>query len=210
MTDRLHHLEDRKPHYCLQVYAEVPVSVCVQDIYGNDEIIKGRADWALGYGADKSDTGLMLLVIEAKPYESASVGMPQLLVSMAAIHKARQKRMNKGVFGMVSDSQEFRFAFLDENKKLVTSRPFLWVTDQSTIIAYIDMMLVNAIESSPHTTPQKQNNRAILKYSELLRKQCDFGDESNGRGTENEEEKGYDMVDIVNVGGRVVLRGPKY
>ncbi len=206
IMDRLRHLEDRDTYHRLQVSAEVPVSIRIKDIYGNNEIVKGRADWVLGYGTDKSDTGAILLVVEAKPYESAAVGMPQLLVYMAAVYEARQKRVNKSVFGMVSDSKEFRFSFLDEKKKLFTTRPFTWVTEQSTVIAYIDMMLINAIESSPHTTPQKNNNQTILKYPEFLARKWNFGAESDDGGAEDEQEEDYDMVDVVNIGGRVVMR----
>ena len=208
IMDRLRHLEDRDTHHRLQVSAEVPVSIRIKDIYGNNEIVKGKADWALGYGANKSDTGAILLVVEAKPYESAAVGMPQLLVYMAAVYEARQNRINRSVFGMVSDSKEFRFSFLDEKKKLFTTRPFTWLSEQSTIIAYIDMMLINAIESSPHTTPQKKNNQTILKYPEFLERQWRFGSESDDGVIEDMAEEDYDMVDIVNIGGRVVMRSP--
>ena len=216
IMDRLRQLEDRDVHYRLQVSAEVPVAIRVKDIYGNDQMVKGRADWALGYGADRSETGAILLVVEAKPYESAPIGMPQLLVYMAAVHKARENRVNKSVFGMVSDSKEFRFAFLDEKKKLFTTPPFTWIIEQSTIIAYIDMILTNAIESSPHTTPQKTNNRTIYNYPEFLGRQWKFGYESDNGGVEEEEEEDEeeeeedddddDMVDVVNIGGRVTMR----
>ena len=92
--DRLRHLEDKDAHKRLQVSAEVPMSIRIKDTYGNNEMVKGRADWAIGYGTEKSDTGAILLVVEAKPYESAAVGMPQLLVYMAAVHEARVNRIN--------------------------------------------------------------------------------------------------------------------
>ena len=208
IMDRLRHLEDRDVHHRLQVSAEVPVSIRITDVYGNNELVKGRADWALGYGTEKSDTGAILLIVEAKPYESAAVGMPQLLVYMAAVYEARasQDRVNKSVFGMVSDSKEFRFSFLNEKKKFFTTRPYTWVIEQSTIIAYIDMMLINAIESSPHTTPQKKSNKTIRKYSQFLERQWRFGTESDGIGAEDKDEADYDMVDVLNIGGRIVMR----
>ncbi len=209
IVDRLRHLEDRDTHHRLKVSAEVPVSIRIKDIYGNNEIIKGRADWALGYGIEKSDTGAILLIVEAKPYESAAVGMPQLLVYMAGVYeaRARQDRVNKSVFGMVSDSREFRFSFLNEKKKFFTSKPFIWAIEQSTIIAYIDMMLINAIESSPPTTPRKTNNQSIRKYPEFLDRQRRFGTEpDDGEAEDKEEEEDDDMVDVLNIGGRVVMR----
>ena len=211
IVDRLRHLEDRDAHHHLKVSAEVPVSIRIKDIYGNNEIVKGRADWALGYGIEKSDTGAILLVVEAKPYESAAVGMPQLLVYMAGVYeaRARQDRVNQSVFGMVSDSKEFRFSFLNEKKRLFTTRQFMWATEQSTIIAYIDMMLINAIESSPHTTPQKINNQSIHKYPEFLERQWRFGTEPDDGEAEDKEEDD-DMVDVLNIGGRIVMRASRH
>ena len=208
MVDRLRHLEDKDAFNRLQVSAEVPVSIRVKDVYGNEEVVKGRADWALGYGIDKSNTGAILLVVEAKPYEAAAIGMPQLLVYMTAVYEARKNRVNRSVFGMLSDSKEFRFSLLDENKKLFISRTYTWLTDQPTIIAYIDMMLVSAIESPPHTTPTKHNNQTILRHRDFLKKRWDFGDASDDEGAE-EGETGYEMVDVVNIGGRVVLKSLK-
>ena len=184
------------------------MSIQVKDTYGNKELIKGRADWALGYGIDKPHMGAILLVVEAKPYESAAIGMPQLLVYMAAVYEARKDHVNQSVFGMLSDSKEFRFAFLDENKKLFITESFAWVTKQSTIIAYLDMVLINAIESSPHTTPQKENNRIILNYPEYLEKQWRFGSQLDDGWIEDDEEEEYDVVDVVSIGGRVVLTAP--
>ena len=67
------------------------------------------------------------------------------------------------------------------------------------------MMLINAIGSSPHTTIQKKNNQTIHKYPEFLERQWKFGTESDG-GAEEEEEEEYDMVDVVCLGDRVVMR----
>ncbi len=52
------------------------------------------------------------------------------------------------------------------------------------IIAYIDMLLVNAIESCQHTKSQEQNIQSVLKYSEHLRRQPESEDESNDREAE--------------------------
>ena len=210
MVDRLRQLEDRDAARHLQVSAEVQVSVVVQDVYGNNEMIKGRADWAIGYGKDKNNTGAILLVVEAKPYESSAIGMPQLLVYMAAVQKARENRTNKSVFGMVSDSKVFRFAFLSEEKKLFISGFLEWARSQSEILAFLDMILSDAIESSPHTSRQKDNNQIPFNYSKHLESHWNFGPELGDIGAQENDMQvdGEDdsIVDIVNVGGRLMLR----
>jgi hypothetical protein len=109
----------------------VPISVRTQDIDGKPELIKGRADWVLGYRKDKADTGSILIIAEAKPYSSASIGLPQLLVYMAAVQEVRLGRTKKSVFGMLSDGWEFRFAFLDSNKKFHESNSLSLIDKQS-------------------------------------------------------------------------------
>lgn len=216
IIDRLLHLEDTESYRRLQLSAEVPVSIRVTDMNGDTALIKGRADWALGYGTEKNDTGSILLVVEAKPFEDAPVGMPQLLVYMAAVYEARKDRVNRSVFGMVSDSKEFKFCLLIEQKKFFVSKSLPWAIDRALIIDYIDMMLKHAIESSPHTTPHKRNNRSILKYADFMERQWKFGeeadDESGGGGAEESDGEeshveDHDIVDVVVSGGRVVMRG---
>lgn len=217
IVDRLRQLEDKDAHHRLQISTEVPVSIRTQNIYGDEEIVKGRADWVLGYGVDKNDTGSILVVLEAKPYQSATVGTPQLLVYMAAVQKSREIRgkANTSVFGMLSDSKEFRFCFLNENQKFFVSRPFIWSIEQATIIAYIDIMLSCAIESSPDTTLHETNNRTINEYREFLERKWRFEDESDdGKVEEEKEEKegkeeeanDGSLVDVVKSGGRVIMK----
>lgn len=61
------------------------------------------------------------------------------------------------------------------------------------------------MHSYPHH-PQKKNNQAICQYPEFLERQWEFENESNDREAEEEEEE-YDMVDVVNIGGRVLMKG---
>lgn len=207
ILDRLKNLKDHSAAHRLQVSAEVPISIRTKDVYGDDELIRGRADWALGYGATKNDTGAILLMVEAKPNESASIGMPQLLVYMAAVQDARHDRINRSVFGMLTDSDEFRFAFLDDTRKLFVSKPLMWALEQDLIIAYIDTILLDAIESSPHTTPQKQQNRKIYNYRKALGRKWTFGDAADTTESEDEsegEEEG--SWDVVQEGERVSMR----
>lgn len=70
---------------------------------------------------------------------------------------------------------------------------------------------MNEIESSPHTILRKKNNRTIFNHSGLLQRQWIFGEDSNdeldGERAENSDGEDDDMVDLVNIGGLVVMRG---
>lgn len=205
LVDRLRSLEDKDAHNQLCFSAEVPVSVRTQDIDGNDELVRGRADWALGYGRNKADTGSILIVIEAKPEGKASVGLPQLLVCMAAVFESRRYHNNNTVFGMMSDASRFEFAFLDHDKKLYVSSAYRWSADQSTIIAHIDTILLEAIRSSPNMTPDKVRNRTISNYSRYRKERWRFGEDAEDI-EEDEEDEDDDYVNIIKDKYRLTLR----
>lgn len=200
MIDRLRNLQDKDAYHQLHVSAEVAMSVRVQDQFGSHQIIKGRADWALGYGP-KSDIATSLVIIEAKRHAEGTIGVPQLLVYMAAVQDARKHRPNKSVFGILSDSNRFTFLLLDQHAKLFKSRVFEWSFDAPTIINHIDIILIDAIESSPHTTPSKKNNKTISNYPRYLSERWILGDQAADQEDKTEE----DMVDIVKRGGRVAM-----
>jgi hypothetical protein len=210
LVDRLRHLEDKDAFHRLILSAEVPVSVKIK-IDDKPELANGRADWALGYGRNKANTGSILIVVEAKPRENASVGLPQLLVYMAAVQEARLGHTNKDVFGMLSDSKEFRFAFLDSNKKFYESLPFFWRLrqQQQVILSYIDTMLLDAIQSSPHTTPTKIQNNTLLRYRPYLEGKWVFGEDAEDEAETDVEMDEDVLVDVVNVDGCIVLRTAK-
>jgi hypothetical protein len=174
LIDRLKSLQDQDSYCRLLLSAEVTVSMPIFT-EGKHELVKGRADWALGYGRDKANTGSILIVVEAKPYGSASVGMPQMMVYMAAVQDARRRHTNRAVFGMLSDSHEFRFAYLDSNKKFHVSNTLDWIAQQKIIISYIDAMLLDAIQSSPHTTPTKNQNKTLHNYHRYMSGRWAFG-----------------------------------
>lgn len=164
-------MEEKNSHRRFQVSTDVPVSIRIGDNYGDSEMVRGRADWVLGYGTDKSNTGIIFLVVEAKPYGPAPVGMPQLLICMATVREAAQNPIMRNVGGMISDGKKFLFCFLNRANLFSISRPYLWAVEHSTIIASIDEMLGITMRSSRGTTPDKENNRTFLKYPEFSDRQ---------------------------------------
>jgi len=104
---------------------------------------------------------------------------------------------------------------------------------QQTIISYIDAMLLDAIQSSPHTTPTKNQNKTLHKYRRYMERKWAFGrhaeyeakmgmDEDEAETDEDEAEvkaetredrveaeggfKEGDIVDVVMIDGRVVMK----
>lgn len=151
-------------------------------------------------------------MVEAKPIQNASIGLPQLLVYMVGVQRARQEKTNQVVFGMSSDGENFSFTFLDQNKKFYVSRSLEWRCDRRTILTYIDTMLLDAIHSSPHTTSTKSGNTTLLQYPRYLRGQWNFGglEEREDEEEEVEDEMNFDdVVDIVKTERGLVLRSVK-
>lgn len=204
ILDRLNALQDQTAHKRLLLGTEVNIAIEADDD-GKPIIIRGRADWAIGYGSSTSNTGNLLIIAEAKRYGSASVGIPQLLIYMAAAQDDRSERLNKTIWGILSDGREFYFLCLTENRKLLRSRVLEWRFDSSDILRHIDTILRDAIQSSPHTTPQKTNNSALRSYGRYLAGSWRFGVGSKDELSEVDEGE-FDLVDIVNRDGHLILR----
>ena len=153
LINRVGQVKEKDKPSSLQYSVKVPVSLYVKDNSDNDEIIKGEADWVIGYGADKACIGSIFVVIDTEPLQNTLIAMNQLLVCMAAAQNARRSLVD--VHGMVSDGENYEFACLDKNKILRTSAPYQWFVDQARIITYIDNILMAALESRPHPSPTK-------------------------------------------------------
>jgi hypothetical protein len=152
-----------------------------------------------------------------------------MLVYMVAVHEARLGHTSSAVFGMLSDSKDFKFAYLDSNKKFHVSDPLKWVTRRKIIISYIDAMLLDAIQSSPHTTPTKNQNKTLHNYHRYMSGRWAFGrhaeyeaemaeaetdeDEAEVKAETKEDrveaEGGFkegDTVDVVMIDGHVIMK----
>ena len=124
LLDRLENLQDQNAHHHLLLKPEVNISVTIDGDDGTEEIIQGRMDWALNYEPKNATTGSILIVWEAKRVGYILTGLPQLLVYMAGVLESRRNRTNQSVFGVLSDSDTFVFAFLNCEKKFYVSLPY--------------------------------------------------------------------------------------
>ena len=75
IMDRLRSMEYLDTYHHIQISKDINLSVdSVDDIYGNAEVIKSRADWVIAYGRNKSDVGDIVLVLEANDADCGFVG----------------------------------------------------------------------------------------------------------------------------------------
>ena len=180
-------------------------------------LIQGRADRCLAYGSSKAalQTALIVLSVsslfrqrvseltpvrEAKKPGAVQSALPQLIIYLAAVQDSRKesKKINSSVFGLITDSEEYRFAWLDENRNLFVSEAHLWVTKKVKIIQWIDNILRDSIKASPHVTPVKTANTAIHAYRSHVNQHFQFGDSDVVEAVEGEDLRHY----------RVVKKGP--
>ena len=195
-------LEDQHSHHLLKISPEVNISVTIDSADDTEEIIQGRMDWALNYDVKKP--GSILVIWEAKRHGQGTAGLSQLLVYMAGVLHARQDRINQTVFGMLSDADTFRFAYLDEKRKFYVSDHYRWPKHKSVILAYIDAILLDAIHSSPHTSPIKTANSIIRNYQRYLKRRWKFGDKPEDEVVGDTGEGS--IVDVIKEGKDIVLR----
>ncbi|KAK9250530.1 hypothetical protein V1507DRAFT_484354 [Lipomyces tetrasporus] len=161
--------------------------------------------WQLRENDDSGDGQLSawptaLIGLEAKKSGTAQSALPQLIIYLAAIQDSRKesKKTNCSVFGLVTDSEEYRFAYLDEKRKLFVSETYLWVTKKAKIIQWIDKILRDSIEASPHATPVKTANTTIHAYRTHINRGYQFGGIDESQVVEGDDLRSY----------RVIKRGP--
>ncbi|KAK2804746.1 hypothetical protein FQN50_006484 [Emmonsiellopsis sp. PD_5] len=91
--------------------------------------------------------------------------------NIASVQAARftANKTNELVFGLVTDATQFQFAVLTENKRLFLSKPLDWWDEKAEVV------LQNAVESSPHTTLIRFANEKIGGFDKSLDMTYNFG-----------------------------------
>lgn len=165
-----------------------------------------RADWALGYMDDTNQFEQMFIVVEAKSEVHSDSNMAQVLAYLYAIQEARTKarKDSTAVFGVITDFKIFIFLVLRANRKVMRSEPLLWNFRNDDVVTFMDSILLDAIKSSPHTTPQKISNTTIKRFDSHIQSEYDFQGERSDVG-EGEIVEDGDEWDVVEVEGKSVL-----
>lgn len=177
--------------------------------------VTGRADYTLGHGSLKASLEDILIVVEAKKDGDCASAIPQTLCYLAGVQNACKQagKVNTTVFGIMADTLEYRFVLLDHQRTAFVSRPLSWLMERDRIVAFVDHIFQSAIESSPHTTPVKFNNRQIRQSDARLRETFVTGsgegstdiDKRAELGGEHKYEHGVEGYDVIEEDGMSVL-----
>ncbi|KAI9768479.1 MAG: hypothetical protein M1840_004889 [Geoglossum simile] len=200
LCDRLLALDDRNANKSLQVATEVDIRA---------ELVDDKRKHMYKAGYD------ILIVVEAKKDGDCASAIPQTLCYLAGVQNARKQagKVNTTVFGIMADTLEYRFVLLDHQRTAFVSRPLSWLMERDRIVAFVDHIFQSAIESSPHTTPVKFNNRQIRQSDARLKETfvTGFGEGSTDidkraeLGGEHKHEHGVEGYDVVEEDGMSVL-----
>jgi len=136
--------------------------------------IQGRADWAFGHSPrhqldrwafshsprHRTGSGAVFIAIGAKSPKTFSQAETQLLAYLAIMRKLRQQetKQNIAVQGFYSDGEQYVFARIREDGKVLKSKTYnihLDEGDMSVIFNWIVRMLVGASKSPPSSSPTK-------------------------------------------------------
>ncbi|KAK9237064.1 hypothetical protein V1525DRAFT_457031 [Lipomyces kononenkoae] len=186
--DRLKRRNDHESERCLNWLPEVTLSVKSKL---HNSVIQGTVDRCLAYGNSNAALQAALIVMEAKI---------QLIIYLAAIQDSRKEseKTNCSVFGLVTDSEEYRFAYLDETRKLFVSDTYLWVTKKAKIIRWIDKILRDSIEACSSQDTCEDYITTMHTYRTHLNRGYQFAGIDESQVVEGEDLRSY----------RVIKRGP--
>lgn len=181
LCDRLELLDDAASGKRLRIVPEASMDFS-NTSDSMKKTISGRADWALGYMDDKDKLHEMLVVLKAKTHGNIGATLPQLLAYLACVQDVRStaNKTNKVVFGLATDFIQFQFAVLRQNRKVFLSRYLDWYEEKDIVVAFLDHILQDAIESSPHTTPTRFGNKGIRNFDKSLEMKYNFGGRDDG------------------------------
>jgi len=103
--------------------------------------------------------------------------------------------MNSSVFGLLTDSTNFRFVYLDPSRKLFVSKSHEWLDEKARIVQWIDKILEDSIQAPPHTRPRKRFKKTTSAHQTYLKRQYQFGSAAKDFDlVEGENDRGYEII----------------
>ena len=128
---------------------------------------------------------------------AADLALPQLIIYLAAAQDARKScnKANSSIFGLLTDSTNFRFVYLDPSRKLFVSKLHEWLDEKTRIVQWIDKILEDLVQASPYTTPRKKFTKTISAYGTYPKRQYQFGSAAKDFDlVEGENNRSYEII----------------
>jgi hypothetical protein len=75
----------------------------------------------------------------------------------------------------MTDSENFEFAYLNPFRKLFLSDNYAWSFKKADVVKWVDKILADSIQASPHTSPVKKANTTICAYQTCVKGEYQFG-----------------------------------
>lgn len=120
-----------------------------------------------------------------------------IISSIIGLFTMAQAKINRTVFGVLTDSETYLFVLLDSNRKAFVSLHLYSATGFNSVVSFLDRILRDAIDLSPHTTPTKRRNTVMKYYGKHLSNTYTWGNGSSGMY----EDCNFQQWDIIDVDG---------
>lgn len=148
----------------------------------------------------------MLIVLKAKSTVQVD-NIAQVLAYLFAVQdtQVKAKKARTAVFGILTDFIDFRFIVLCETGKVMHSEALSWIIRRDQVVAFVDSILIDAIRSSPDTTPQKIANSAIKRFDDHLKMTYDIPGEEPAAGG-SEDDATFDVIEVEGVSVQISHR----
>jgi hypothetical protein len=107
----------------------------------------------------------LMVIVEAKPDQSADQALPQIVVYMACLHQSRvrQGRRNASVYRVASDGFVFRFVMLSHEGILKLSvRLDVREGQLQRILGCFKYVLEKSASTSPNVTPESKQTKCSI------------------------------------------------
>ena len=142
-------LNGQPPYFPFQFGRFVSVSSILSASHASHVLVRGEVEYVVAFGHDKKRIGSVFLISTAKASQDIETDFNQLLLSMALVQRASERKACNTVYGLWTDSHKYRFAYLDGQRNSFVTPILPWTSQKTVIIAYFDQILVEILDSAP-------------------------------------------------------------
>ena len=152
----------------LRIFPEFEYSVTELDVSSQPLTLPGKADYTIGHACgrdifDKEPPKEVHLVAAEAKHDGLDDNYWQCVAQAAALHKSRKEagKVNKNVWGILSNAALWRFIFIDDSGNRYTSKDLTLTLHEydrdevHTIYRCIHRIIKSCFDASPPPSPEK-------------------------------------------------------